>query len=164
MCIRNPLNSHTGNSFNQGLRRHVFVVCIQSVKLLLFPLNHVSSTCPASILSSSYPSFTFLFPASSYLLLKLPFPFHSSIFFLSFLPHCLFRILLVLLAFFSSFILLRHNIFKFALLFVWGAIGNSDRYGISLRPFCTKPWPCPYSLLTGHWKIIKSVQTWLHVQ
>ena len=133
MSIRHALASHTGNSFNQGLKRHVFFIFIQPVKLLLFPLIHASSTCPASILCPPYPSFTILFPAlTSYLLFKLPFLFHSFIFFLSFLPHCLFLLLLVPLAFFSSFILLRRTIFKFALFFGWGAIGSSARYAMVL--------------------------------
>lgn len=62
--------------------------------------------------------------------------FHSSFillsFFLSFLLPYLFLILLVPLAFFSSFILLRRTIFKFALFFGWGAIGISARRAMVL--------------------------------
>lgn len=109
---------------------------------LLYLFSHLNYFC---VHSSIYPLLALLL--SSVLPIHLLQPcflpslhiclnFHSSFilssFLCHFLPHCLFLILLVPLAFFSSFILLSRTIFKFALFFGWGAIGVSARYAMAL--------------------------------
>lgn len=165
MSIRNLLYSYTGNSLNQGLKGHLFVIFIQPVKLLLFPLIWVSYTCPVST-SVLLSIFYILTSSPHFMSLKTSIPFcHSFIIFPPFLSYFWFFILLVLLDVFSSFILLKSSIFKFALFYVGKWLAAVPGMGlVLLRPFSAKPWAWLYILLTGHWKMTKSVETWLHVQ